>query len=90
MRRLDTYHTGGTFMMRIFAPMALVAMLCSSAPFAGAEEASGRSGTDAEQRACTPDVFRLCSAAIPNERRIVACLKSNKTKLSPACRKVFS
>jgi hypothetical protein len=77
-------------MMRIFAPMALVAMLCSNPPLAGAQDASRHSGTDAEQRACTPDVFRLCSAAIPSERRIVACLKSNKAKLSPACRKVFS
>jgi hypothetical protein len=77
-------------MMRIIAPMALVAMLSSGAALADAQDASGHSGTDAEQRACTPDVFRLCSAAIPNERRIVACLRSNKAKLSPACRKVFS
>jgi hypothetical protein len=77
-------------MIRILAPMALVAVLCSSVSLAGAENASGHNGTDAEQRACTPDVFRLCSAAIPSERRIVACLKSNKAKLSPACRKVVS
>jgi len=77
-------------MIRIFAPMAIVAVLCSSAPFAGAESAYGHSGTDAEQQACTPDVFRLCSAAIPDEKRIVACLKRNKAKLSPACRKVIS
>jgi hypothetical protein len=77
-------------MMRFFAPMALVAMLCTNTPLTRAEDTSGHSGTDAEQRACTPDVFRLCSAAIPNERRIVACLRSNKAKLSPACRKVVS
>jgi hypothetical protein len=77
-------------MMRIFAPLALVAVLCSSATLAGAQDTSGHNGTEAERRACTPDVFRLCSAAIPNERRIVACLKSNKEKLSPACRKVVS
>jgi hypothetical protein len=77
-------------MKRIIAPMALVAMLWPGPSLAGAEDVSGHSGTDAEQRACTPDVFRLCSAAIPNERRIVACLKSNKARLSPACRKVVS
>jgi hypothetical protein len=77
-------------MMRIFLPIALAAALGSSALPAGAQIASEHSGTDAEQRACTPDVFRLCAAAIPNETRIIACLKNNKAKLSPACRKVFS
>jgi hypothetical protein len=77
-------------MMRIFALMALVVMLGSSAASAGERGGSGRSGTDAEQRACMPDVFRLCSEAIPDEKRIVACLKSKKAKLSRACRKVMS
>src|SRR5262249_7103998 len=80
----------GTLMKRILAPAALVAVLCLSVPFAAAEDATGHSGTNAEQRACRPDVFRLCSAAIPNQQRIVACLKSNREKLSVACRKVFS
>ncbi len=76
-------------MIQTFAPLALLAALCLGAPMAGAEE-NGHSGTKEEQQACTPDVFRLCSAAIPSERRIVACLKINKAKLSPACRKVIS
>ena len=48
-----------------------------------------RSGTDAQQRACAPDVFRLCSAYIPFEAPITACLQRNKRKLNPQCRKVF-
>jgi hypothetical protein len=47
------------------------------------------SGTEDEQQACTPDVFRLCSAQIPNEDRIVACLNGHMAKLSPACRAVM-
>ncbi len=44
----------------------------------------------AEQRsACTPDVFRLCSAQIPNVDAIVACLKREKSNLSPDCKAVF-
>ncbi len=44
----------------------------------------------AEQRAaCTPDVFRLCSAEIPNVSNIIACMKAKKSSLSPACRAVF-
>jgi hypothetical protein len=48
------------------------------------------SGTQDEQQACTPDVFRLCSAQIPNEDRIVACLNRHLAKLSPACRSVMT
>jgi len=39
--------------------------------------------------ACTPDVFRLCGAAIPDENRIVACLQANTPQLSAPCRAVF-
>lgn len=47
-------------------------------------------GTDAQRAACTPDVFRLCSSDIPNVTRIVACLKREKSRLSPACQQVFN
>lgn len=56
---------------------------------AGSAIAAEHSGTQEEQQACTPDVFRLCSAQIPNEDRIVACLNKHMAKLSPACRKVM-
>jgi hypothetical protein len=56
---------------------------------ASASGALAHSGTQEEQQACTPDVFRLCSAQIPNEDRIVACLNKNMAKLSPACRAVM-
>jgi hypothetical protein len=46
-------------------------------------------GTKSEQEACTPDVYKFCEAAIPDEKRIVACLKANVWKLSAACRRVF-
>lgn len=39
-----------------------------------------------ERAACTSDAFRLCSSAIPSVDRVVACLKSEKQKLSPLCR----
>ncbi len=46
-------------------------------------------GTLEQQMACTPDVFRLCGAQIPDANRIVACLQQNTPQLSPACRAVF-
>ncbi len=52
--------------------------------------AFAQEGTKEQQEACTPDVYRLCQAHIPDRDRIVACLRANRHKLSPACRKVFS
>lgn len=44
----------------------------------------------AEQRnACMPDAFRLCSSHIPNIEAITTCMRTNKSKLSPACKLVF-
>jgi hypothetical protein len=46
-------------------------------------------GTFEQRMACTPDVFRLCSAAVPDANRIVACLRQNTAQLGDACRAVF-
>jgi hypothetical protein len=46
-------------------------------------------GTWEQQMACTPDVWRLCGAAIPDVDRIVACLRQNTPNLSDGCRAVF-
>ena len=45
--------------------------------------------TAEQRRACTPDAFRLCSSHIPNVDAIIACMRANKSKLSPACKLVF-
>jgi len=45
--------------------------------------------TPGQRRACTPDVYRLCAAEIPNPRAITACLRRKRTNLSDACRAVF-
>jgi hypothetical protein len=46
-------------------------------------------GTPEQRRACTPDVYRLCPAEIPNVRAITACLRRQKASLSEACRIAF-
>lgn len=46
-------------------------------------------GTEQEREACTPDVFRLCGAYIPDPDRITACLRGNGPRLSSACYAVF-
>jgi hypothetical protein len=52
-------------------------------------QAQEHRGTFEQQLACTPDVFRLCNAEIPDENRIVACLRQNTALLGDSCRAVF-
>jgi hypothetical protein len=51
--------------------------------------AAAQQGTPEQRRACTPDVYRLCAGEIPNARAITACLRRQKSSLSPACAAVF-
>jgi hypothetical protein len=46
-------------------------------------------GTLEQRLACTPVVFRLCSAFIPNADEITICLKEKNAELSDACRTAF-
>ena len=46
-------------------------------------------GSQADQDACTPDVFNLCSNFIPDEPAILACLQGRKTQLSSPCSQVL-
>src|SRR6185312_11916616 len=55
----------------------------------GAALADEYRGTMEQQMACTPDVFRLCGAQIPDVNRIVGCLRQNTAQLSGPCRAVF-
>jgi hypothetical protein len=65
--------------------LALAAMLVAGSS-ASAEDYRG---TEQQRVACTPDVFRLCSWEIPNVDRIIACLRRERSQLSPGCRQVF-
>ena len=72
---------------RIFLSFA-IAMGCGIAlhSFAFSQEYRG---TWEQQQACTPDVWRLCGAQIPDANRIVACLRRHTPQLSDRCRAVF-
>jgi hypothetical protein len=45
--------------------------------------------SDAQVAACTPDVMRLCSDAIPDEARITKCMIQKRKQISAACMLVF-
>jgi hypothetical protein len=74
-------------MMRNAVRVSLVAALCLASLSA---DARGRRKPVDDEKACKPDVFRLCREAIPNQEKIIACLKQKKKQLSPACRRVMS
>lgn len=60
---------------------ALAIALCATAATAEV--------TSMQRAACTPDVFRLCSSDVPNVGKITACLRRERTSLSPSCRSVM-
>jgi len=46
-------------------------------------------GTPEEQAACRPDVDRFCREAVPDTFRVLACLQSERTRISAPCRRVL-
>jgi hypothetical protein len=72
---------------RIFLSFAM-ATGCGMA-FQSAAFSQEHRGTWEQQMACTPDVWRLCGAQVPDADRIVACLRRNTPQLSSQCRAVF-
>jgi hypothetical protein len=52
--------------------------------------ALAHSGTDQDEKACSPDVQRFCRKLMDQgDFTILACLKENRPKLSTACRQVL-
>jgi hypothetical protein len=74
---------------RRLASACILLAACYATPSA-AEGAFERYQVTAEERAaCTPDVLRLCASAIPSVNKIIACMKRERPRLSPACATAF-
>ncbi len=43
-----------------------------------------------DQGACMQDAFSICGQFIPNRERVAACLISNRSHVSPACRSALT
>jgi hypothetical protein len=70
-------------MRKFYLALILLSVLASTGALA-------HSGTDQEEKACAPDVQRFCRQLIDQgDLTILACLKENRPKLSPACRYVL-
>jgi hypothetical protein len=42
------------------------------------------------EMACQNDAYRLCEKFIPDRGKVAACLRKNRLRLSPDCRRLFS
>lgn len=58
--------------------MFALSLLLAGSAFASAQAESPR-------KACRADAEKLCSSAIPNQQKVLACLEANKSQLSQAC-----
>ena len=45
--------------------------------------------TPLEKAACQEDAIALCSSTYPDEDRLIACMRHNRSHLSTVCRAVF-
>lgn len=66
--------------------LGVLVCLTTAFPIAGVAQDQG---TDAERKACEPDVNRLCSQFIPDRDKIIVCLNQKIRQLNPACRSVM-
>jgi len=70
-------------MKKVFLALVLLSVPVSISALA-------HSGTDQDEKACAPDVQRLCRKLMDQgDFTILACLKEHRSKLSAACRYVL-
>jgi hypothetical protein len=67
-------------MRRLSASALLISIVMIAPAFAYTAE---------QVSACTPDVMRLCSDAIPDEGRITKCMIKKQKQVSVACMMAF-
>ncbi|MCD0423433.1 MAG: hypothetical protein QM576_21920 [Rhodopseudomonas sp.] len=74
-------------MQKTLAALALLLVSMSSGAYAQQQQ---RSGTEAEQKACSRDVSRFCRSVMEqSDLVILSCLQQNRAKISKACNQVL-
>lgn len=69
--------------------VALALLLVSMSSGVNAQQQQ-RSGTEAEQKACSRDVSRFCRSVMEqSDLVILSCLQQNREKISKACNQVL-
>ncbi|PZA09692.1 hypothetical protein DNX69_22610 [Rhodopseudomonas palustris] len=74
-------------MQKTLVALALLLVSMSSGAYAQQPQ---RSGTEAEQKACSRDVSRFCRSVMEqSDLVILSCLQQNRPKISKACNQVL-
>jgi hypothetical protein len=63
---------------------------CFLSPVFAIPAAAGANQRDDEAAACRGDAMKFCSAEIPNEDKITACMKQHVKELTPKCRSMVA
>ena len=75
-------------MRNLFLVLSVLSLSASTGALA--QQQQPRSGTEAEQKACTRDVQRFCRPLMDQgDLTILSCLKENRPKLTKACADVL-
>lgn len=56
----------------------------------GKKAGDGLQGTEQEQNACYHDATKFCSDAIPDNFKVLACLKEHRKRLTKGCQQVLT
>ncbi len=76
-------------MRKILLALTVITASASTGALAQ-QQTQGRSGTEAEQKACSRDVQKLCRTVMDQgDLVILSCLKENRPKISKACNAVL-
>ena len=71
-------------MLKSTTTAAILLAFLSTAAFAQ------QSGTEAEQKACAPDVKKFCAKVLDQgDLVILSCLQQNRPNITPACNQVL-
>jgi hypothetical protein len=66
--------------MKLSTTIALLLLCLSLAPI------GARADEQSDQQACMGDAMSICGQFIPDREKVGACLFSNRSRISPACR----
>ena len=75
------------FMQRMTSRTSLFVLLLLAA---SSSQAFSQQGSSPQERACFRDVQRHCKDAVPNQDRVLECLRAHGGQLRPSCRKVLT
>jgi hypothetical protein len=77
-------------MHRLTITALTILLLTGSMALAQSQSRGKLSGGADEQNACYRDANRFCADAIPDQFKVLACLKEHRNRLSKGCQQVLT